>query len=1009
MSIRNQAREVVLKIKRTGSRPHVVADYKSFEATETFALDKVSQEAQARAAEDIEINSKIPDSASEDNKLADHDWVVELVNSESAYYITSNAAGDAFATREALEDADVYWSGGVPRAPTRNDYAVVQDYNGAQWRFIYTVPQDNAEASDSESDSDSSEEKHGRWEPQYQIETDVVLTKNWSYTGFPDNTWKAVSSPIEEEASGGVWGMKIQKEGSPAFMVYSDPSISMSPPLTFHVGQYSAYTFDLVANIAPGYVLGSQMDKPLAAEAEAEALRNVKLDKMEPILWADLKARRDDGLLVPGQQYRITDYVATTNGDMESRSANHPFDIIVTADDERTLNEHARAIMHETVLDFSPDTQYAVGDFCKYEGTVYKCIIAHLGEWNADDFTEESPYFYDCDLAAWNLEYCLDNDATRFAWSVADGQTDAVTATGGRGVIYRMVDEFNNDFPYDFKGIQFRRWAITEITSTTLSADAVSSLSVQFVYSQNGNRCFAYGNSDISVNGTVMAVDANTSAWYFTFDTGNGEDGSKNGYDNGVYGNKAGESVVATKTGLNNIVFLGDYCNSNTFGYGCYSNTFGYGCNSNTFGKYCNSNTFGNYCNSNTFSNDCYSNTFSNDCYSNTFGYGCNSNTFGDHCIFNALGRDCCSHTFSDNCSSNTFGYGCNSNTFGDNCSSNTFGDSCYYNTFGYGCSSNTFGDECYSNTFGNTCHSNTFGDNCSSNTFGNPCHSNTFGDNCSSNTFGDSCGSNAFGDGCNFNAFGYSCGINAFGYSCSFNTFGDSCNFNAFGDSCGSNAFGYHCHSNAFGDSCGSNTFGDECYYNTFGYDCYSNTFGNYCNSNTFGNGCGINAFGSEFIRVSFAYPSSYDAGTYFIIRGVVYRMVAPYKGGFFTTKQFEADDRLFYATTSKYYKCVVAHRGAWDDSHFEEVPQFGEGGVLVEDSTVLKSYYRYIAFQSGIQYVTLNCPNATRKAYYQNVELKSGIVGSESNPKLITDPNVNQTFLTTYKPANSQEISVP
>ena len=171
MSIRNEAREVILKIKRKSSKPYVVADYKSFEATETFALDKVSREAEAREAEDIEINSKIPDAASALNKLADHDWVVELVNSESAYYITSNAAGDPFATREALENADEYWSGGEPRTPTRNDYAVVQDYEGTQWRFIYAVPRVTAEVSDTESDSESSESPIGHWEPQYPIET----------------------------------------------------------------------------------------------------------------------------------------------------------------------------------------------------------------------------------------------------------------------------------------------------------------------------------------------------------------------------------------------------------------------------------------------------------------------------------------------------------------------------------------------------------------------------------------------------------------------------------------------------------------------------------------------------------------------------------------------------------------------------------------------------------------------------------------------------------------------
>lgn len=206
---------------------------------------------------------------------------------------------------------------------------------------------------------------------------------------------------------------------------------------------------------------------------------------------------RNDNKLIPGMQYRITDYVATTS-DTESRSANHPFDIIVTADDTNILNENARAIQHE-------------GD----------------------------EYFKNCNLAAWKLKYCLNNDVNRFSWAMGDtyhfnvpdfpdilatlveyddinkdteysdycykfvvtmpelnirviaytntlefisqNEDDTINAlmyiveTGdrelmpiyrieksnfdkGKGVIYEMIDEYNNRAPYDFKGIQFKRY-----------------------------------------------------------------------------------------------------------------------------------------------------------------------------------------------------------------------------------------------------------------------------------------------------------------------------------------------------------------------------------------------------------------------------------------------------------------------------------------------------------------------------------------------------------------------
>ena len=124
------------------------------------------------------------------------------------------------------------------------------------------------------------------------------------------------------------------------------------------------------------------------------------------ISWQALKTMRDDGQLIPGQQYRITDYTTTTT-QLDTQSAGHQFDIIVVADDVNKLNENARAIQHE-------------GD----------------------------TYFANSKLEAWKLNYCLDNDTTRFAWA------DSVN---GKGVIYRMIDEFNNDVPYDFKNIQFKK------------------------------------------------------------------------------------------------------------------------------------------------------------------------------------------------------------------------------------------------------------------------------------------------------------------------------------------------------------------------------------------------------------------------------------------------------------------------------------------------------------------------------------------------------------------------
>lgn len=85
--------------------------------------------------------------------------VEEAIDKLAAYYITYNAAGAAFPTRAALLNAQTYYSGGVERTPTRNDYAVVladEAHQGAEWRYIYAVPVGQTA---------------GQWEAQYPIET----------------------------------------------------------------------------------------------------------------------------------------------------------------------------------------------------------------------------------------------------------------------------------------------------------------------------------------------------------------------------------------------------------------------------------------------------------------------------------------------------------------------------------------------------------------------------------------------------------------------------------------------------------------------------------------------------------------------------------------------------------------------------------------------------------------------------------------------------------------------
>ncbi len=86
------------------------------------------------------INGKIPSEASTTNQLADKEYVSDSINSIAAYYITKDANGNQFATYAELAAATTFYSGGVVRVPTMNDYTIVLDdenHDHATTRYIY--------------------------------------------------------------------------------------------------------------------------------------------------------------------------------------------------------------------------------------------------------------------------------------------------------------------------------------------------------------------------------------------------------------------------------------------------------------------------------------------------------------------------------------------------------------------------------------------------------------------------------------------------------------------------------------------------------------------------------------------------------------------------------------------------------------------------------------------------------------------------------------------------------
>mgnify|MGYP007016825759 FL=1 len=369
------------------------------------------------------------------------------------------------------------------------------------------------------------------------------------------------------------------------------------------------------------------------------------LKGIQSVTHAELKNLRDTNKLSAGQWYRITDYLTTVANDTEARSAGHPFDLLVVATSPNTLSEEARAIKS------SRDT---------------------------DD------YFADVNLSAWKVWYCLDNDATRFAWADTEN---------GKGVIWRMVDEWQNDCPYDFKNVQFKRYLAS--TSSDVLSDSING---QY-YAYNGEMnnveiadeedfVWAYTFTlidednqwvDYSVRGEGTLGEEPEFGWAYLHQFKNGK--CEYNHIRNVYTAVTIDDEQYRALMLNNIVLISTISEDfglsgemqlNEFGSGNYNMTLKDNPEQNHFGNKCYNNIVG------TFGN-----TFGNDCYSNTFGNGCDSNTFGNDCNYNTFGNNCDYNTFGNGCYNNTFGNGCWYNTFGNDCDYNTFGNDCLYNTFG--------------------------------------------------------------------------------------------------------------------------------------------------------------------------------------------------------------------------------------------------------------------------------------------------------------------------------------
>ena len=242
-------------------------------------------------------------------------------------------------------------------------------------------------------------------------------------------------------------------------------------------------------------------------------------------------------------------------------------------------------------------------------------------------------YFNENDLSKWVIKYDVHNDNNKYLWADTEN---------GKGVIYYMKDEFDNECPYDFKNIKFKR-------------------TKQWVDDNN----LREPNDELKFS--------ETEKYFYTFDW-NGTDDS---LCKGTYKceqNKIERLLSGKQQQLNNNIFLGNGNANNKIGANSKNNVIGVDTYNNEFGV-----NFQNNIILKKFTYNSVGNGFQNNIIRSTFRY----NNIGHLVSYNEFKSSFNNNIVRENVKYNIFNGAVEYNTIGAVVQNNLFNDVIYYSNIG--------------------------------------------------------------------------------------------------------------------------------------------------------------------------------------------------------------------------------------------------------------------------------------------------------------------------------------
>ena len=204
------------------------------------------------------------------------------------------------------------------------------------------------------------------------------------------------------------------------------------------------------------------------------------IETLVNITYSELKRKRQDGELLPGTLYRITDYRCTTSQENTSIGPGQ-FDIIVQAISESELSENGFATKHTGDKYFSEcnvdswEIKYTLDNnkdkFFWANNTIIDEYIISDRQQQGDQYNR----YTDGDGRKYGTMYYAWGDSNHTVYTASpkpkvgdyiyyddgieissqENVADYQFQEAGRGIIYWMKDEYGNECPYDFKHLKF--------------------------------------------------------------------------------------------------------------------------------------------------------------------------------------------------------------------------------------------------------------------------------------------------------------------------------------------------------------------------------------------------------------------------------------------------------------------------------------------------------------------------------------------------------------------------